>query len=66
MRELKFRAWHPNLRRMFYTCRVGPHDWANDSGHYGGEHDTLMQFTGLLDKHGKEIYESDIIRLGGI
>jgi uncharacterized phage protein (TIGR01671 family) len=64
MRELKFRAW--DGRKMY-----------NDIGAFGtdafdreGENiwmweeppEQIMQFTGLHDKHGKEIYEGDILK----
>ena len=64
MREIKFRAWHPLLKRMFYDCCVSVGDWTDNSTHYGGEHNTLMQYTGLKDKNGKEIYEGDIVDFG--
>ena len=62
MREIKFRAWHPSLKKMFYDCRVTSSSWTDSSTHFGGEHDTLMQYTGLKDKSGKEIYEGDILK----
>ncbi len=67
MREIKFRAWDTQLKRMY-------ENYANVSG-YGvhceiarpvetqSEQHIVMQYTGLLDKNGKEIYEGDIINL---
>ena len=73
MREIKFRLWNLHDKKMFYEVQDAFH---NDYGSYFVDchgfndvlesvaegHGILMQFTGLKDKHSKEIYEGDIVR----
>ena len=58
MRQVKFRAWYEN------QTLTQPIDNAYGRERFFGLLDDsakLMQFTGLLDKEGKEIYEGDIV-----
>ena len=73
MREIKFRAWDKEnkqwLRDSFLLCSYGGKDNSieistESCGTEHGQRDCdidLMQFTGLLDKNGKEIYDGDFL-----
>ena len=72
MREIKFRAWFRDIPFMETDIAIGDgyrqmvdtnnEEWCREVG----QADAIMQFTGLKDKNGKDIYEGDIIRIDDI
>lgn len=61
MREIKFRAWHKGYDEMYPIMLYdkNPGDclrWKNE-----GQPVEIMQYTGLKDNNGKEIYEGDVV-----
>ena len=69
MREIRFRAWDKKKKKMFYLgddsedpyLELYTDNWYLCGTSSEDEGNVLMQFTGLKDRKGKEVYEGDII-----
>ena len=74
MREIKFRVWNKDDNKMYkvngFINDLPFVDWIYDNDfeeysiqdNYMVKNGELMQYTGVRDKNGKEIYEGDIVK----
>lgn len=61
MREIKFRAWDGNEMTYWQHGKENELYHTDNFWNDRPNETVFMQYTGLLDKNGKEIYEGDIV-----
>lgn len=65
MRQIKFRAWSTENKKMYpvdeFTCNWNRNFMTKTSELVIKSTNILMQFTGLLDCEGKEVWEGQIV-----
>lgn len=66
MKEIKFRAWDKACNKMWIPndgdkVRINLNGSIVVEDCWATENTVLMQYTGIKDKNGKEIYEGDIL-----
>ena len=65
MKEIKFRAWHPGQRVNGNKMNGTMLDWGKfdlKALLIDGDGKGVMQFTGLTDKNGTEMFDGDIVQ----